>query len=176
MTITYYVVEWLMRGWLMSVIVANNFKIGCELGTYMGETTFFLLDNAPDLTLHTVDIFEQQYDHENYSNNKYNFTEKYPDFIEKSKKYGDRLTVHRGWTHEVAQTIEDSTFDFVFIDADHSYEGCKRDIISWKSKIKPKGLLMGHDANLPSVEKAVKECCKDWYVNVGTYCWVGSCV
>ena len=174
MNITYNV-EWLMRGWLMSMIVGNNLKFGCELGTYQGGSTFFLLDNFPDLTLHTVDIFEQQPGHENYEKDRYDFTDRYPDFMEKAKKYGDRLVVYKGWTQEVVKDIKDGTYDFVFIDADHTYEGCKKDILLWRSKIKPEGLLMGHDANLPSVAEAVKECCKIYHVNTGTFCWVGSC-
>ncbi|OEU68393.1 MAG: hypothetical protein BBJ57_02185 [Desulfobacterales bacterium PC51MH44] len=159
----------------MSVISAQNFKTGCELGTYQGGTTFFLLDNLPDLTLHTVDIFEQQPEHENYKEDRYDFTDRYPMVMEKAKKYGDRLVVHKGWTHEVAEKIEPETFDFVFIDADHNYEGVKRDILAWKSKIKQGGFLMGHDANLPSVAKAVKECCSDYHVDLHAFCWAAPC-
>jgi predicted O-methyltransferase YrrM len=36
-------------------------------------------------------------------------------------------------------------YDFVFLDADHSYEGCKADIAAWAPKIKPGGWLGGHD-------------------------------
>ena len=169
-----YQIKWLMRGWLMCMIDGHKFNLGCELGTYNGNTAFFLLDNAPWLTLHTVDIFEQQPEHEDYHRETYNFKEKFPAFMEKAQKYGDRLIVHKGWTHEVATEFKDESLDFVFIDADHTYEGCKRDILAWKSKVKPEGLLMGHDAHFPGVIQAVTECCKNRHVNTGTYCWAGS--
>ncbi len=35
--------------------------------------------------------------------------------------------------------------DFVYIDADHRYEGCKADIEAWWPKVKPGGILAGHD-------------------------------
>lgn len=35
--------------------------------------------------------------------------------------------------------------DMVFIDADHSYEGCKGDIEAWLPNIKPGGILAVHD-------------------------------
>jgi len=56
----------------------------------------------------------------------------------------------------------DASLDFVFIDADHSYEGCKADLEAWAPKVKPGGLLAGHDYNNPQypefgVAKAVDE-------------------
>jgi hypothetical protein len=48
-------------------------------------------------------------------------------------------------SHKAADEIADASLDFVFIDADHSYEGCKRDLDVWSRKLKPGGLLSGHD-------------------------------
>ncbi len=50
----------------------------------------------------------------------------------------------------------------MFIDADHTYEGCKADILAWAPKVKDGGWISGHDfrnPNYPSwgVEKAVGE-------------------
>ncbi len=39
--------------------------------------------------------------------------------------------------------------DICFIDADHSYEGVKRDIQLWQPLVKEGGILCGHDYNLP---------------------------
>lgn len=35
--------------------------------------------------------------------------------------------------------------DFLFIDADHSYEGVKYDLASWGSLVKKGGIMMAHD-------------------------------
>jgi len=43
----------------------------------------------------------------------------------------------------------------VFIDADHTYEGCKRDIEAWLPKCEH--IMCGHDYNWPDVKKAVDE-------------------
>lgn len=49
-------------------------------------------------------------------------------------------------------------FDFIYIDADHSYESVKRDLSAWLPKIKFNGWIGGHDydnENFPGVHKAV---------------------
>jgi hypothetical protein len=39
-------------------------------------------------------------------------------------------------SHKAADESPDASLDFVFIDADHSYEGCKRDLHVWSRKLK----------------------------------------
>lgn len=59
---------------------------------------------------------------------------------------------------EAAGKVADESLDFVFIDGDHSYDGCKRDIEAWLPKVKPGGWLMGHDYTIrPGVKRAVDE-------------------
>jgi hypothetical protein len=58
--------------------------------------------------------------------------------------------------------VNGTPLDFVFIDADHSYEGCKADIEAWAPKIAPGGWLCGHDYANPNfplfgVKRAVDE-------------------
>ena len=50
-------------------------------------------------------------------------------------------------------------FDLIYIDADHSYECCTRDIKNALSHIKSDGIVAGHDFNVsqPGVCKAVHE-------------------
>lgn len=48
-------------------------------------------------------------------------------------------------------------FDFVFIDADHSYEGCRADIAAYTPLIGKGGLVSGHDFHWPGVAQAVTE-------------------
>jgi predicted O-methyltransferase YrrM len=48
-------------------------------------------------------------------------------------------------SEEAAAIMADSQFDLIFIDADHSYRSTKADIAAWQSKLRPGGILCGHD-------------------------------
>lgn len=57
-----------------------------------------------------------------------------------------------------ASQFEDSSLDFVFIDANHSYDYVRRDILAWQPKVKSGGIISGHDFREPcGVEQAVEE-------------------
>ena len=59
---------------------------------------------------------------------------------------------------EGAKHYEDKSLDFVFIDAAHDYECVKKDINAWYPKIKPMGIIAGHDYTWgPTVRQAVDE-------------------
>lgn len=46
---------------------------------------------------------------------------------------------------EAAERFDDGHFDWVYIDADHSYEAVSQDLEAWFPKIKKGGFLCGHD-------------------------------
>jgi hypothetical protein len=80
------------------------------------------------------------------------------------EKLGDniiRTSIMRTTSRNAADLILDNSVDFVFIDADHTYEGVLEDIKAWLPKIKKGGWIGGHDyGNLPrfpGVKKAVDE-------------------
>jgi hypothetical protein len=73
-----------------------------------------------------------------------------------------RHEILRMSSRDAAERIQDGSLDFVFIDADHSYAGCKADIQAWLPKIKPGGFIAGHDYDHPDfpdfgVKRAVDE-------------------
>jgi len=58
---------------------------------------------------------------------------------------------------EAAKQFKDGSVDFVFIDADHSYEAVKSDILAWLPKVHYHRTMAGHDIERESVQKAVNE-------------------
>lgn len=53
----------------------------------------------------------------------------------------------------------EAEIDVLFVDGDHSYEGCKADIEHWYPKMKNDGVMLFHDCDetSPGVVQAVKE-------------------
>jgi predicted O-methyltransferase YrrM len=46
---------------------------------------------------------------------------------------------------DAVKTYADESLDFVFIDGSHDYESVCKDIDAWLPKVKPFGILAGHD-------------------------------
>lgn len=137
---------------------------GAELGIHDGVNYKYLVQNCPNLHLIGVDLYEAQpensgpekwtpgenghkWDHNQYYQNMVNFSSKYP----------NRTKIIKDYTTEAAKAVDDYSLDFVFIDADHGYEGCLRDIKAWDSKVRPGGIVFGHDIHFPTVKQAVTE-------------------
>jgi len=77
---------------------------------------------------------------------------------------GGRAVVLKMSSVAAAATVGDASLDFVFLDADHSYEGVRADIAAWLPKVKSGGWIGGHDIDNPEppfdfsgVRKAVDE-------------------
>ena len=126
------------RHFLNYLIQKNQFNSMAEVGVRDGRTTFHLLDQNPNLKIYAIDNDIRQF----YTTDIKN-------------KYNDRLIPIQGNSSLVADKIP--MVDLIFIDADHSYQGCSKDIVAYKNKIKKDGLLTGHDIDYPGVNRAVKE-------------------
>ena len=65
----------------------------------------------------------------------------------------------QGKSEEIAKTWANGKIAVLFIDGDHSYEGCKTDIKSWYPYMKEDGVMLFHDCDesSPGVVQAVAE-------------------
>lgn len=69
----------------------------------------------------------------------------------------DMITVVVSDSAAGASLFEPASCDFVFIDADHSYAAVHQDITCWLPRIRPGGILAGHDYERDTVRRAVHE-------------------
>ena len=120
------------------LIKSNNYTTMAEVGVRDGRTTFHLLDRNPSLIIYGIDLNISLF---------YN--------QEVKEKYGDRLVPIQGNSSVLADKIPN--VDLIFIDADHSYNGCSKDILAYRDKVKAGGIFSGHDIDFPGVNRAVNE-------------------
>lgn len=73
---------------------------------------------------------------------------------------------------EASKVYKDYSVDFIYIDADHTYQAVLEDINSWVSKVKPGGYLGGHDIYMDDVRKAVEEKFGNGYKTYSDTSWV----
>jgi hypothetical protein len=126
------------------------FGTGCEVGVLRGEFSKHLLSNWNCKKLYLVDCWEDHpsdYD-EHFHNHDDNFISMKNNLID----FGNRIEICKGFSDKVVDQFPDEFFDFVYIDANHSYEGCKKDIESYWRTLKAGGILMGDDYHLQDIE------------------------
>ena len=56
-----------------------------------------------------------------------------------------RVEIHRDYSTSAALTFPDHYFDWVYIDAEHDYTSVKTDLEAFRDKVKPDGVILGHD-------------------------------
>jgi len=144
--------------------------LGAEIGVLKGENALRLLSSHDKLILHLIDTWEpfdedSRYRKTNDPNSgwdKATWDSFYAEVVSLAEKYLGRVFIHKGRSIEIATQFEDNLFDFIFIDADHSFEGCCEDILAWWPKVKNGGWLCGHDYNAwPGVTEAVDKWSKE---------------
>ena len=142
--------------------------VGVEVGVFAGDLSKRLL-RRPDLTLYMVDSWSQADNESAYGLGDFHgrLTQEQQDgYMETThlvtRFARDRAVIVRETSVAAAEDFEDQSLDFVFIDADHSYEACRADILAWSPKVKEGGWISGHDFKNPNfpewgVERAVRE-------------------
>lgn len=142
----------------------HGYRKGAELGVSQGRFTMYLTAIMHDLQMVCVDLWAEQAPREGIecaeTYTGWNHEQNYQKFRSLSEQYfPGRISIHRMDSASAATLVPDGSLDFVFIDADHTYEGCLRDIDAWSPKVRDGGMIAGHDYSKkwPPVQKAVQE-------------------
>ena len=121
--------------------------VGAEIGVWRGDSSSTLLRYIKELTLHMIDPWETGGGHTTMPKIIEELKAAKIEAAERTLMYTDRRIIHVQTSEEAAPLFENKSLDFVFIDAEHTYECVKQDINLWYPKVKLGGILSGHDYN-----------------------------
>lgn len=130
---------------LAELFSEQGFTRGLELGVDRGEYSKILLDSNPNLKLSCVDPWiPEAYEPDTYVNEKQEyFNTCYEETKERLK--GLNCEIIRKTSQDALGDFEDESLDFVYIDANHDFPNFTFDLHYWLKKIKPGGIMSGHD-------------------------------
>jgi hypothetical protein len=152
--------------------ILPSMKSGCEIGVYAGEFAQSLMRVSKADKLILIDAWELFRPILVSADANGNNPVILPGTLLRStveKKFAKdiaagRCQIMQGWSAECIPQIENKSLDWVYIDADHSYEGCLRDLLLVEEKMKEDSFIMGHDYEFN------KQKCRDsesWSFGVG---------
>jgi hypothetical protein len=142
-------------------------EIGVQRGDYADE----ILRRARPRRLYLIDCWQHQCG--TYALDKSNVSaEEHEAFYRRvlgrfgSEIRSGRVTVIRGFSHEVLPTLTVGSFDWVYLDGDHSLEAVRRDLRDCARIVRRRGFICGHDYCRDEragfgVAQAVEEFCRD---------------
>lgn len=139
-------------------IQKDSTLIGIEIGIWEAANAVRLLEQFPNLTLIGIDPFEGYQDWCSFFNTEY-MSEREKVANTALQKYIDqnRFKLIRKFSDQALADLENQLFDFIYVDADHSYEWALHDITNYWKLVKSGGILCGHDRSLEGVSRALNE-------------------
>lgn len=133
-----------------------------EIGSWFGKSTKYLLDrifqSGKSIKVEVIDTFKGSLNESIHQNIVQSYDgDIYQTFYE-NIDFNNDVIVHKNYSNDSAELFENSSIDFLMIDADHSYEAVTSDIKNYFNKVKPGGIISGDDYNVfEGVTKAVNE-------------------
>jgi len=138
---------------LAELFAELNFNKGVEVGVFKGKYSEVLCKANPNLKLYGVDAWRLDV-HEPEVFVGGETQQLFDDIYDEAKK---RLTPYKNYifvkktSMEAVKDFEDNSLDFVYIDAGHDFINFANDLHYWLKKVKPGGIMSGHDyARYPS--------------------------
>jgi SAM-dependent methyltransferase len=120
-----------------------NFKTGVEVGVAAGEYSELIAKVNPQMKVYGIDIWKGYHGYKHYIDD-----DTFAGLFGQAQK---RLSQYRNYefirelSADALAHFDDNELDFVYLDANHEGPYVSDDIREWYKKIKPGGILAGHD-------------------------------
>jgi len=135
-----------------------------EVGVYKSQSAKKFRKKFPNALIALIDPYEYNPENLGKMYTEFNTIDKWERLYQSQVELWDNdpnTVLLRDSSPQVSKFTAKSSIDIVFLDGDHRYEAVKADIEAWLPKIRPGGLLCGHDystrGNNVGVKKAVDE-------------------
>ena len=139
----------------MAIDTASNGAVFVEIGAWKGKSAAYagveIINSGKDITLHLVDHFKGSDEHRNVGSVWYEsrLTEDpewlYNTCVKNTEPVSGVVKIIRKTSAQAAKGFKANSVDFVFIDGSHDYDSVCVDIEIWLPKVKPGGMIGGHD-------------------------------
>ncbi len=110
--------------------------VAAELGVAFGDYTSVILQRNHPRKLYLVDLWDTDRYREGLARIRATYAEEIA---------SGSIEIHQGYSTDVLATFPDRAFDWIYIDTDHSYETTLAELRLAAPKLKPNGILAGHD-------------------------------
>lgn len=142
--------------------IINKFKLktGVEIGVAFGGHCEAILNKTKITKLYGIDAYQHRQTYRDVFNlPQEEFNRLFQYTSQRLRKFGRRFRLIRKTSQAAVKYIPDN-LDFVYMDANHSFNGVLGDLSDWFFQIKDGGIIGGHDyghVNHPGVKKAVDQ-------------------
>lgn len=111
-----------------------------EVGVFQGYLSEYLLDTFKPSILHLIDTFNTN----DHVSNKFKNNTHY-NYINEKFINNKNIKCHKGLSWDMLNNLDNNSLDYIYIDADHSYNSVKKDIEVAYKKIKNGGIIQFND-------------------------------
>jgi predicted O-methyltransferase YrrM len=130
------------RDGLIALFEEFGYKEGAEIGTAQGWFAQKICQRMSSVKLFCVDPWIT-YDEYPERKKQKRLNEQYENAKERLAPYNCELI--KSFSRDAVKNFKNDSLDFVFIDANHSFEYVIEDIAIWSKKVKSGGIISGHD-------------------------------
>lgn len=132
---------------ISAICERETIRFVAEIGVQRAYFAYELLVRCTGITSYIgIDLWMEQSSYDDGANFN-NITQEsiYQEARDRLQPFGDRSRLWREDSISAASKIPDGSLDFVYLDARHDYRSVQEDIQAWAPKVRPGGILAGHD-------------------------------
>ena len=155
----YIIKKWGLQnasGWRMPIQIPNTtrkdlaklfaelgYRKGAEIGTSKGSYASILARCNPECEIYCVDPWETYNDLTDWTDEV--VLNEYWEIAKARLSKLPKVHIIKEYSMNALHNFDDESLDFVFIDANHAFPYVAEDVYFWSKKVRPGGIVSGHD-------------------------------